>query len=68
MLTCIIKYYCNIQTKYVYLSLDMLQTDGLSLIPPVPSLLLSDPTLGIYMTQCLGSYMNPPNPSAVICL
>ncbi|XP_031433724.1 O-acyltransferase like protein [Clupea harengus] len=54
----------EVQTLVVY---DMLQSGGESLIPPVPSLLLSNPTLGIFMTQCL-SAITPVDPSAVICL
>ncbi|KAL7854026.1 hypothetical protein AOLI_G00208700 [Acnodon oligacanthus] len=37
-----------------------------SLIPPVPTLLISDPTLGIFMTQCISNIT--PDLSAVICL
>ncbi|XP_041914872.1 O-acyltransferase like protein [Alosa sapidissima] len=55
----------DVQTLVVY---DMLQSKEESLIPPVPSPLLSDSTLGIYMTHCLSTHMTPPDPSAVICL
>ncbi|XP_062409555.1 O-acyltransferase like protein [Sardina pilchardus] len=55
----------DVQTLVVY---DMLQSRGESLIPAVPSPLLSDSTLGIYMTQCLSAHRTPPDPSAVISL
>ncbi|KAI4887518.1 hypothetical protein NFI96_002269 [Prochilodus magdalenae] len=38
-----------------------------SLIPPVPALLISDPTLGIFMTQCI-SNSSTADLSTVICL
>ncbi|XP_072518738.1 O-acyltransferase like protein isoform X2 [Salminus brasiliensis] len=38
-----------------------------SLIPPVPALLISDPSLGIFMTQCISNNITP-DLSAVVCL
>ncbi|XP_030623812.1 O-acyltransferase like protein, partial [Chanos chanos] len=54
----------EVQTLVIY---DIFQQGDFSLIPPVPSLLLPDPTQGIFMTQCL-SNNTPVDLSAVICL
>ncbi|KAL2099634.1 hypothetical protein ACEWY4_004028 [Coilia grayii] len=54
----------EVQTLVVH---DMLQWRDTSLIPPVPSVFMSDPRLGIFMTQCQSAH-TPLDPFAVICL
>ncbi|XP_022532265.2 O-acyltransferase like protein [Astyanax mexicanus] len=54
----------EVRTFVVYQAFDQ---GHVSLIPPVPALLISDPTLGIFMTQCISTNITPDR-SAVICL
>nr|XP_055036277.1 O-acyltransferase like protein isoform X1 [Misgurnus anguillicaudatus] len=54
----------EVQTLVVY---EAFEQGRISLLPPVPSVLLPDSTLGIFMTQCITDSPNS-DPSAVVCL
>ncbi|XP_056587677.1 O-acyltransferase like protein [Triplophysa dalaica] len=54
----------EVQTLVIY---DAFEQGRISLLPPVPSVLLSNSTLSILMTQCI-SDLTHSDPSAVVCL
>ncbi|XP_067233142.1 O-acyltransferase like protein [Chanodichthys erythropterus] len=54
----------EVQTLVVY---EAFEQKHISLLPSVPSILMSDSTLGIFMTQCLSDSPHP-DLSAVVCL
>ncbi|XP_066502474.1 O-acyltransferase like protein [Hoplias malabaricus] len=54
----------EVRTLVVYEAFDQGHSP---LIPPVPAPLISDPTLGIFMTQCISNNITP-DESAVFCL
>ncbi|XP_043077858.1 O-acyltransferase like protein [Puntigrus tetrazona] len=54
----------EVQTLVVYGAFDQ---KPISLLPSVPSILMSDSTLGVFMTQCLSDSPHV-DPSAVVCL
>ncbi|XP_018918524.2 O-acyltransferase like protein [Cyprinus carpio] len=54
----------EVQTLVVYDAFDQKQ---ISLLPPVPSILMSGSTFGIFMTQCLSDFPHA-DLSAIVCL
>ncbi|KAK7131460.1 hypothetical protein R3I94_016552 [Phoxinus phoxinus] len=54
----------DVQTLVVY---EVFEQNNISLLPSVPSILMPDSTLGVFMTQCLSDSPNA-DLSAIVCL